>query len=388
MFKKNQKNIKVLGMMSGTSGDGIDGALVEFAADGGFSLLWHDSMSFKDGVRKRIHGLMKSLSGEEVVLGNSYVAQLYAEACNAFLGRNEQAPDYIAAHGQTVFHTPELSNWDGYMVNGSLQLMNGSVLALKTGIPVVCNFREADMAAEGEGAPLVPFADACFFGRELEQDRIILNVGGISNITVLKKAQGSAMISAAFDTGPGNMLMDACCVQESEGKKHFDKNGEIAAQAEPDLGIVAEFLKDPYFSRKPPKSTGREKFGEHCLCTLIERFSKDATLSVKLSTLLEITVQSIVDAVLDPELKISFPAQLIVAGGGALNSELMRRLSRKLNERCEVFCSDQFAVPVMAREAMAFAALGNAFLRRQAANVPIATGAKNPVILGQYHPGI
>ncbi|MFZ5953149.1 MAG: anhydro-N-acetylmuramic acid kinase, partial [Candidatus Rifleibacteriota bacterium] len=286
----------------------------------------------------------------------------------------------------TILHVPQAENWDGYRVNGSLQLLNGSLLAQQTRVPVICNFREADMAAEGQGAPLVPFADACFFGHNLSSDRIVLNVGGIANITLLRPENGGVKVVSAFDTGPGNMMMDSLIEQESAGRDHFDKDGRLAAAARPDEKMVEEFLRDPYFSLLPPKSTGREKFGKARMLEVLPGFSSDAGLAEKISTFLEITCQSIVDAIIDPRLGIKFPAPLIVAGGGALNLEMMQRLAVKLKGKCQVSRSDEFGVPVMAREAMAFAALGNAFVRGVPANVIPATGAKKPVILGQLHP--
>ncbi len=381
-----KKSYKILGMMSGTSGDGIDGALVEFDENRSFRLLWHDSFPFPEKVNDRLYRLMHQPSVEEVLLGGAYVAQLYAEACCSFFARNDERPDYIAAHGQTVLHIPEPKEWDGYQVNGSMQLMHGSLLAGKTGIPVICNFREADLAALGQGAPLVPYADAIYFGAGLNSDRVILNIGGIANITVLKPGSSGTLIYSAFDTGPGNMMMDALMRRETDGKQHYDKDGAIAAMSEPDKALVDLFLADPYFAASPPKSTGREKFGEQALVDFLHRFPAQASLARKMSSLLEITVQSIVDAVLRPECGVSFPAQLVVAGGGALNQELMRRLAQKLAGKCSVHYADEYKVPVMAREAMAFAALGDAFLRGEPANVPVATGAQRAVILGQLHP--
>lgn len=381
-----KKSYKILGMMSGTSGDGIDGALVEFCEDRSFKLLWHDSFPFPEKVNERLYQLMHHPSVEEVLLGGAYVARLYAEACRKFLAGNAGQPDYIAAHGQTILHIPEMTDWDGFPVNGSMQLLQGSLLAGSTGIPVICNFREADLAASGQGAPLVPYADAIYFGTGINSDRIILNIGGIANITVLKPGRNGVSIHSAFDTGPGNMMMDALMRRETNGKKHYDKDGAVAAMAEPDKTMVELFLEDAYFKANPPKSTGREKFGEQALREFLSRFPAETSLAQKMSSLLEITVQSIAEAILKPEWGVDFPAQLIVAGGGALNLELMRRLAQKLIGKCSVHLADEFAVPVMAREAMAFAALGDAFLRGEPANVPVATGAKRSVILGQLHP--
>lgn len=384
--KKKASCLKILGMMSGTSGDGIDGALVQFNDDGSFVQLWHDSERFSEDARLRIKNLMIEASAAEVILGGSYIAEKYADALQKFLQRNSERPDYIAAHGQTILHLPQQTDWEGFKLSGSLQLMNGSLLAQRTNIPVICNFREADMAVGGQGAPLVPFADACFFGKDIEADRIILNVGGIANITVLKKAENQVKVACAFDTGPGNMLMDAFCELSSAGSITFDQGGVLASSGKIFAAKVGEFLADPYFAEVPPKSTGREKFGVFKLRELMASFPKEASNSDILSTLLEMTVKSIADAILSDYSQVCFPAELIIAGGGALNCELVRRLKKKLDGKCQVFLSEDFKIPVMGREAMAFAALGNAFIRGIPANAPNATGASKKVILGELHP--
>jgi anhydro-N-acetylmuramic acid kinase len=375
-------------MMSGTSGDGIDAALVEFSSPSEFELLWYDSMRFSADIRARIKKLMIRSDMGEVLLGGSYMALLYAQACETFFERNQPHPDFIAAHGQTILHLPQKTAWDGFELSGSLQLMNGSLLALKTGVPVICNFREADMAVGGQGAPLVPFADLCFFGNDLDTDRIILNIGGIANVTVLKKTSYGTEVVAAFDTGPGNMLMDAFCELISNGCRNFDENGTLASSGRINEDVVQTVLADSYFDLVPPKSTGREKFGVFRLEQIRKMFSASASEADVMSTLLEITVRSIVSSIKNRYSQVSFPAMLIVAGGGALNAELMKRLRTQLNGFCEVFSSSDFSIPVMAREAMAFAALGNAFIRQIPSNVPVATGAKKKVLLGQYHPSL
>ncbi|GAB4270661.1 MAG: anhydro-N-acetylmuramic acid kinase [Candidatus Rifleibacteriota bacterium] len=387
MPEKNSSNsIKILGMMSGTSGDGIDGALVEFDSEGSYKLLWHDSMIFHEKERKRLRDLMINATSSDVVLGHAYVAELYVEACKTFLSENRKKPDYIAAHGQTILHLPQPMDWDGRILRGSLQLLNGSVLANKSGFPVICNFREADMAVGGQGAPLVPYADFIFFGQNMPSDRIILNIGGIANITVLKKIDRSSEILTAYDTGPGNMMMDAYCEHISAGAKRFDANGEMAASGRVVEAIVSEILSDKYFNELPPKSTGREKFGIFRLNELLATVARNCDECDVMASLLEITVLSIAQAVTIECQRLKPPVELIVAGGGALNRQLLKRLQIKLGDLVSVLTSEKVGIPVMARESMAFAALGAAFVRGEAGNVPCATGAAQKVILGQLHP--
>lgn len=385
MAKKNERALNVLGMMSGTSGDGIDGALVRFIDERRFELLWHDSMPFSAASRQRIKHLMLRPEGPEILLGASYVANLYAAACREFLTRNADRPDCIAAHGQTVFHLPEPVDWDGFAVNGSLQLLNGSVLAQATGLPVICNFREADLAAGGQGAPLVPFADSYFFAENLKADRIVVNIGGIANITHLRRIDGKVRVVSAFDTGPGNMLMDAFCQEFAARKSSCDFDGKMAAAGKADKDLVASFMQQSFFRHLPPKSAGREQFGRPALLALLERMRPEMSDSDRLATLLEISVASIASALNDGLTTIRLPVEVVVAGGGALNSELMRRLQQRLGDDFTVCRSEKFGVPVMAREAMAFAALGYAFLCERPAGVPSATGAKKAMILGQLH---
>jgi anhydro-N-acetylmuramic acid kinase len=380
-----QKTVKILGMMSGTSADGIDGSLVEFGQNNDFKSLWHDSIKFSDKSIVRLQKLMQKADACEVLLGKSYVANLYADAANKFIARNHEQPDYLAVHGQTVWHCPEKQNWDGYELNGSLQLMNGSLLALKTKMPVISNFREADMAAGGQGAPLVPFADQIYFGRNINKDRVILNIGGIANITVLKPGISGAIVSSAYDTGPGNMLIDAYCNLSSNGRVKFDEDGKFAAEGTIIEAVVNEVLQQKFFKIDPPKSTGREMFGIDGLKNILKLFPAESKKETILSTLLEITVRSIVQALLNNKTNVSFPAELVVAGGGAFNLELLQRLRRGLKNKFRVIKSENLGVPVMAREAMCFAALGNAFLRKIPANVLQATGAKQKVILGQLN---
>ncbi|MDD3145885.1 MAG: anhydro-N-acetylmuramic acid kinase [Candidatus Riflebacteria bacterium] len=385
MFEKftRERPVNILGMMSGTSGDGIDGCLVEFKPDGSSRLLWLKNFDYSDAQFSRIQGLMRGADAAAITLGASYVAELHALACKKFFENEPCLPDLIAVHGQTVWHQPTPVVWDEIALTGTLQLMNGALLAHRCRVPVICNFRAADMAAGGQGAPLVPFADLYLFGRETARDRVVVNIGGMANLTAISVAGKMPAVACAFDTGPGNVLMDA--FMQSSGLGRFDADGCLAASGSSLKQQLDEFLADQYFKLPPPKSTGREYFNQTRLAGLIES-AADAAPAEIMSTLLDITVDSIADAILRLEGMIRFPAEVLVAGGGARNSELMKRLSAKLLGRCDVSTTEKCGVPVMAREAMAFAILGYAFLRGIPANVQLATGAASPAVLGEYHP--
>lgn len=375
--------VKILGMMSGTSGDAIDGVLMSFDRSGAGELLWFDSCSFSTAEFARIQKLMRAADSREVTLGASYIAELYARACQQFFAAGHEKPDYIAAHGQTIYHHPQPVDWDGITLTGTLQLLNGSLLAQRTGIPVICNFREADMAVGGQGAPLVPFADLYLFGKKAKRDLMLLNIGGMANISVIRAGRRPEM-ACAFDTGPGNVLMDAA--MQRAGLGNYDRDGCLAASGRSNRETVARFLSDPYFAAPPPKSTGREYFNSERLAQIDAWQSEALSPADLLSTLLDITVASIEAAVRAAAAYIRFPADLVVAGGGALNSELMRRLASRLSGLAEVKTSEALGVPVMAKEAMAFAVLGYAFVKRLPGNLPAATGAGREVILGELHP--
>lgn len=383
LAKSAGKPVKILGMMSGTSGDGIDGCLVEFTPAGEASLLWLKSFDYSTAQFARIQKLMRESDAVSITLGASYIAELHALACRQFFADEARLPDCIAVHGQTVWHQPTPVIWEELPLTGTLQLMNGALLAARTALPVICNFRAADMAAGGQGAPLVPFADLFLFGRHAAHDRVIVNIGGMANLTALSSASDHPEVVCAFDTGPGNVLMDL--YMQRSGLGRFDADGRLAATGRTLQPLLADFLADPYFKLPPPKSTGREYFNQQRLDRLLAQ-AGSATAADLMSTLLDITVESIAAAIRQPAYPLSLPAEILVAGGGARNSELMRRLAVSLRGVAEVTTTERLGVPVMAREAMAFAILGYAFLQERPANVVKATGAGRPAVLGEFHP--
>ncbi len=402
--------INVLGLMTGTSGDGLDGALVRFDGRGGFRFLWHDSFPFSSDIRARLQALMTRAPVREVLRAEAYVAGLYAEAVTAFRARHPEPIDVLAAHGQTLDHDPDGDTWDGIPVRGSLQVLDAALLAERTGLPVTYDFRRRDLAAGGQGAPLVPFGDLRFFGARCRRGLAVLNIGGIANLTVIRPHAGPGRavgktpsgigpsrdtpgagpvpaVVAAFDTGPGNMLMDALAARLSGGTRAYDDGGELARAGRPLPRLLATLLRDPYLTRVPPKSTGRDLFGRPREARLWRSWGARATGPDLMATYLEFTVETIARALEQFVLPAGPLDEVVVAGGGALNPLLVSRLSERLRDICPLHRSDTHGVPVMAREAMAFAALGDAFVRGWPGNVPAATGARHPVVLGAFVPG-
>ncbi|MBF0408820.1 MAG: anhydro-N-acetylmuramic acid kinase [Candidatus Riflebacteria bacterium] len=384
----------ILGMMSGTSGDGIDGALVNFYEDNKFELLWHDNFDFSREVREHIRKLMKSASSEDCAQAGSFMAELYYNAVASFRESHREKIDYLAVHGQTIWHAPECVTIAGKSVCGTFQAMNSSWLAEKAGISVISDFRSRDLAVGGQGAPLVPFADLRFFGG-IPGDTIALNIGGIANLTEIRHTKNSdasatgtnlPFVKNAFDTGPGNMLMDALIQKITNGMESYDNNGIIASKGKTDKKLLEELLSDDYFARKPPKSTGREKFGIAFLEDILKNKFSGSNYPDLMSTLLDLTVFSIADALEKHVFPSGEISQIILAGGGAYNSELILRLTEKVKKHCKICLSDDFGIPVSAREAMAFAALGEAFLKKIKSNIPAATGAHKQVVLGVFTP--
>jgi len=383
-FKRFGFPLRILGMMSGTSGDGIDGALVQFEKDGSFSLLWHQEFPFDANIRTRLKKLMNGCSEDEIALANSWMALLYSAAVEKFRKAHVDKIDCIAAHGQTLAHIPQKRKWGGVPLTGTLQALSGSWLAEKTGLPVIYDFRSRDMAVGGQGAPLVPFGDLRFFGG-LPGDTVALNVGGIANITVIRRLPKPKVVSA-FDVGPGNLLMDALATKISSGKNCFDRDGKIAAAGKTCRQLLEELMEDPFFELVPPKSTGRDRFGQRRFESIWKKWNRKLSPQDLMSSLLNFTVEGIASSLEKYVLPNGKIDRMIVAGGGAKNYELIRRLKMRLRGKMQIRISDEFGVPASAREAMAFAALGEAFLRGIPAGIPAATGAKQPVILGAFAP--
>jgi len=377
----------VVGLMTGTSLDGVDAALVEIVGSGLFTrikLRQFVSVPFDPAVREELLKVAsgKLTSGQTISQLNFLLGILYSEAVFK-LCREARADlhelDLIGSHGQTIFHQSEPSMFCGRQVASTLQIGEASFLAENTGVTTISDFRPRDMAAGGKGAPLIPYADYLLF-RDVRLGRVLLNIGGIANVTAIPAAAQISQVRA-FDTGPGNMVMDALVKHFTHGEKRFDYRGGLAraGNAVPDL--VDRLLSAEYFSRRPPKTAGREQFGESFVAALLEHaISHKFEDLVRTAT--EVTARSIANAIESFVIPESHIDQLIVSGGGARNEFLMALL-KTLLPQFEVSLSDDLGVPANAKEAIGFAILANETLDLHAGNVPSATGARHPVVLGK-----
>ncbi len=381
----------VIGLMTGTSADAVDAALVRFegAGPGARPALerYHET-PLDPRLRSEVLEACSADRWDPVRLLalDAALGELYAGAVRALLdaaGRPADGVDAIACHGQTVRHVPRAAGGGRAL---TLQLGSAAVLAERTGIAVVSGFRDRDVAAGGEGAPLVPLADARLFG-SADEARVLLNVGGMANLTWLPREAAPAGAPIAFDTGPGNAVMDALAGLRSGGAERWDERGTFAAGGRADEELLAQLLADPFFAQPPPRSTGRERFGAD-----YARRLRDRGLSRRLSeadvarTALELTAASVVDAVrrhLPPGAR---PDAVYVSGGGAANPALMESLQRALAP-ARVAALDALGVPAAAKEALAFAFLGHLTLCGEPGNSPAATGASRAVVLGHVTPG-
>lgn len=313
------------------------------------------------------------------LLGELFAAAALS-ACKKFRVARAQI-DVIGSHGQTVFHQGMSSTFNGYRVASTLQIGDPSVIATRTGITTVGDFRPADIAAGGQGAPLVPFVDFLLY-RNPRIGRAALNIGGIANVTVIP-AGARLKDVFAFDTGPGNMVIDALVRHFTNGRKNFDRNAELAAKGKLLPELLQALLRDKYFPRNPPKTAGREQYGESYLRGLFSHSeARQANPEDVVRTATILTALSILDAFhrfISPKAKIG---ELIVSGGGAHNPLLMAQLESGLNG-IRVRGAGELGVRGDAKEAFAFAVLAVETLRRRPANVPGATGAKRAVVLGK-----
>lgn len=371
------------GCMSGTSVDGIDTALVRLKGDPlapDWEVAAHHTVSFSPEIRKEIlEASADSSSVSRIAHLHVNLGAAYSDALKTLLELAAISTDQIEAiglHGQTVFHDP------GGGV--SFQLGSAAVVAHNLGCDVVYDFRSRDLAAGGEGAPLVPYADAVLL-RDPDRDRIAQNIGGIANLTWLPAGRGPGGITG-FDTGPGNMVMDGLVQRGTGSERLFDTDGELAGRGEVISDLLDSWMDHPFLLREPPKSTGREEFGAPFADEVWNRWGSDYPLADLVATALQFTVESIglsYERFLpdrDRDLDV------IVSGGGACNPVLVERLAERISP-ARLIASDELGLPVDSKEAVAFALLADAFLMGVPAGIPAVTGAGEPVILGSLVPG-
>jgi anhydro-N-acetylmuramic acid kinase len=383
------KPMLVLGMMSGTSADGIDVALARISDAPPYlkaKLLADTSVQFPAALRKEI---LRVAEQHPIAAGalsqlNFRLGEVFANAALAACRRFRIPPNRISligTHGQTIFHQGRPVAYFGAPTASSLQIGEPSVIAERSGITTVGDFRPADIALGGQGAPLVPYADYLLY-RHAKLGRISLNLGGIANITVIPAAAKPHQVFA-FDTGPGNMLVDALVSHFTKGRKRFDENARLACQGRSIPALLDELLRDPYLKLAPPKSTGREYYGHAYLKKLLalgRRHRAKSNDLIRAATIF--TALSVVDALnrfVLPKTKIR---QLIVSGGGAHNPLIFGQLSAAL-PGIEMLTSSRLGIPEDAKEAFAFALLAYETFHQRPANIPSATGARGPAILGK-----
>jgi anhydro-N-acetylmuramic acid kinase len=375
--------------MSGTSADGIDVALVSITGRGfnlRLKLLGHTHTAYPAPVRAAVLEAMNAerISVAELSRLNFLLGELYADAVRkAQTVAKIVKLDLVGCHGQTIYHQGEPARYLGKSIASTWQTGEGSVIAGRLGVPVVSDFRPADMAAGGKGAPLVPFLDYALF-RDARRGRIVQNIGGIANLSAIPAGAKPESVMA-FDTGPGNMLMDQ--LVQKLFSKAYDRNGAIAARGQVLEPVIARMLRAPYFGQKPPKTAGREEYGRQYAQAFFKLCGRAAQPDV-IATATALTARSISQAITRFVLPRGQFHDYIVSGGGTQNRTLMRMLSDEMSALgLKVKHTDNFGIPSQAKEAVAFAILAYQTWHRRPGNIPSATGAKRPAVLGKISYG-
>jgi len=385
MRRRHRKEPRILvGLMSGTSVDGISAAVVNMQASSGapFELLAWETYSYPAEVRKQIFELFSERAGtvDKICSMNFTLGEYFAKAALKSIAKAKLEPKDICAigsHGQTIYHKPSRPR-------ATLQIGHPAVIAERTGITTVGDFRAADVAAGGQGAPLLPFVDHFIF-RSRIWSRAIQNIGGIANVTVLPKRAKQDEIWG-FDTGPGNMIVDALVNHFTAGHKRFDKGGEMARRGSIDTSLLRHLMATPFIRKRPPKSTGREMFGTEFVHQLL-RYSRSRKLGMYdiIATATAFTCESMAynyRKFVYPKTGID---EVIIGGGGSKNPVIVETLRKLLQSK--VMLHEDFNIPSEAKEAIAFAILADMTLQGKTSNVPAATGAASSVVLGMICPG-
>jgi anhydro-N-acetylmuramic acid kinase len=417
----SKDRLRVAGLMSGTSADGVDVAIVDIR-DRRVRVLAFDTFSYSSALRKEILCLCRPETArlDQICHYNHVLGEVFAEAVIRLCkksGISLRSIDVVGSHGQTIYHNPKGGRFSGHAIGSTLQIGEPSRIAQRTGITTVADFRPRDIAAGGEGAPLVPYADGVLF-RDERLCRTVQNIGGIANLTFLPPLEGSTEIRVpcprlrghaqlskgrktclrerrhgtphrvdvlAFDTGPGNMIIDGMMRLVTKGRRQYDRGGAMAAQGVVHEEILHEMLRHPFFRRRPPKSTGREQFGQQYCQWFYDAARREGLLPEDmLATVTAFTASSI--ALAYRKFLPRLPDEMILCGGGSHNATLVRMLQQRL-EGVRIRPTDEFGISVDAKEAVSFAILAYATIKGIANNIPGATGASEPVVLGKIVPG-
>jgi anhydro-N-acetylmuramic acid kinase len=382
----------VAGIMSGTSADGINVALVEIGESDGsprIKLLGHAEYRYPARVRAAVLAAMNAASARVADLArlNFLLGELYADAVQAAERKLNVKAQMIGCHGQTLYHQGEHEVFLGKKLAVTWQTGEAAVIAAHLGVPVISDFRPADMAAGGKGAPLVPYLDVLLF-RDAHIGRIVQNIGGIANLTAIPAGSDSSQV-IAFDTGPGNMVIDAVTAHFFHSP--FDRNGKIAASGKILEPVLRQTLRHQFFRVHPPKTAGREEFGREFVHDFLQRCRRARKQDI-VATATALTACSIANAVQRFVVANATAAsasqhswcEMILSGGGAKNPTLVAMLSESLAPfGIRLRFTNEFGLPSEAKEAVAFALLAYETWHRHPSNVPSATGAKRPAILGK-----
>ena len=377
------KIYNAIGIMSGTSMDGIDAALVEIHRDelGKSTIKYIDFYfeSYPENVRARLLELADraQTTTQEITLAHHLIGRLYTETVKKLMAKHTDIKlDLIGTHGQTLYHSLEEETYLGHLSQGSLQLGEPSYLAEEFNCPVISDFRVRDIAANGLGAPLVPFVEYDLYATD--EDVVFLNVGGISNISFIGPDPSETV---GFDSGPGNMLIDQAMVDISNNELTYDADGAFAAAGTTSPELLNHALENPYYKQTPPKNSGRENFGQETYDNLKKK-AEELGLSQEdfVRSLTTLTARANADAI--REFCPRMPVKLIVSGGGSKNKTLLAELESALPD-VEVLLGDILEYPNDAKEAIAFAYLGYKTLMREPNTLHQTTGAKHDVIMGK-----
>jgi anhydro-N-acetylmuramic acid kinase len=385
LMKKKTKY--VIGLMSGTSADGIDAALVRIKeSEKGIKikLIAFDCLKYSPRIKNFILDCSQedTATVKDICRLNFLMGELFAQAACHIVKKAKmklENIDLIGSHGQTICHLPDKDKISGVEISSTLQVGEASIIAEKTGIVTVSDFRPRDMAAGGQGAPLSACVDFILYHSK-QEGIIALNIGGIANVTAIPaKAKEEDIL--AFDTGPGNMLIDSLIKRVSGEKEVCDRNGVMAQQGEVVEEVLARLMEHPFLSKSPPKSTGREEFGEDYLNWIIT-MAKGINWKDLICTITAFTAKTIASACKDFIFPVAPFEKMVVSGGGVHNKCLMNMLHEELAQ-LQIVTSDELNIPADAREAISFAVLANETIMQRPGNLPSATGAQKKVVLGK-----
>lgn len=382
---------RVVGLMSGTSADGIDAALVEITREDEeikVNMLAFENTPYESQIRSRIFELFNPGKSTVDKIGqmNFLLGELYAKAALSVIKKAELAPeeiDLIGSHGQTIYHAPNGNSTDKEKKGYTVQIGEGAVIACRTGIPCVSDFRVADVAAGGQGAPLVPYTEFMLY-RSQDQSILLQNIGGIGNITVIPVGCTAEQVSA-FDTGPGNMVIDGMMEIISKGKLHMDKGGRVAGKGKINNRLLNILKEDPYFSLPPPKTTGREYFGRKYAESILKIITEmKMPYEDGIATVTFLTAWSIADAYRRFIKESCRADRLIIGGGGSYNHVLVDFIRSEMKQfGVETLTQEEIGLSSDAKEAVAFALLADCTVCGEPNNMPGVTGAKRPVVMGK-----